>query len=310
MSYTPEQQRIIALYLRLSRGRHRKVRKSLLLAGRVESNFGNPSAARSDPGSEGGLQQRPDSGWGPASEPLAKDVQQYLERAGALMQQGFRGTAGQLAQAVQRSAYPERYDEHRAEATALLRGSPSSGGGTAAASLPGASTGNDPRLQIATDLIGALKRKDAAGQIAAMRALKGTPAPAAGMNPKRVREPRTSLGVDGELEELIFDPLGSIFDGVRSNKPYGGHDKHVHVADDDPKVMLAAIKKALAMGLHVGENPYTTGQVVRSGHAAKSWHKQEFKGRYNGKLLGKGADVSGDARRMAAYFRWLAQRYG
>jgi cell wall-associated NlpC family hydrolase len=35
---------------------------------------------------------------------------------------GFRGSAGQLAQAVQRSAFPGRYDEHAQEASKLLGG--------------------------------------------------------------------------------------------------------------------------------------------------------------------------------------------
>jgi len=188
-----------------------------------------------------------------------------------------------------------------------------SGAGVAAAPAPDASGPDPARVQVAQDLIAALKRRDLAGQIDAMKQLKGTPAPAAGMAPGHRRAPTgvASGGAgDAEVEELIYDPLGSIFDGARSGKPYGGHDDHVHIADDNPQAMIAMIKKALQMGLHVGENPYTTGQVVRSGHAKNSWHKREFKGRYNGKLLGMGGDVSGDPRRMASFFRWVARNYG
>lgn len=31
-------------------------------------------------------------------------------------------------------------------------------------------------------------------------------------------------------QELIYDPLGSIFDGTRSRRPYGGHGTHLHFA--------------------------------------------------------------------------------
>jgi hypothetical protein len=93
-----------------------RVEKSALLALATE----NPSGVQGgDRDSEGPLQQRPSQGWGPASESDATDISQYLERAQAA-NQGFHGSAGQLAQTVQRSAYPDRYDEHSAWANKLL----------------------------------------------------------------------------------------------------------------------------------------------------------------------------------------------
>lgn len=129
MSYTPEQRAIIALSKRLSRGYGPRIRKALLEAEAVESSFRNLNYGDRD--SQGVLQQRPSTGWGPPGN-AAQDIRQFLDRAQSVVRSGFRGTAGQLAQAVQRSAFPGRYDQHRAEATALLGGAGPSG----AASVP------------------------------------------------------------------------------------------------------------------------------------------------------------------------------
>lgn len=118
----PEQQHMVNLALRLSRGDDRKVRKSLLEAMIVESSLRNLSYGDRD--SEGVLQQRPSTGWGPASESAKTDILQYLARARGLVGGGFQGGAGALAQAVQHSAFPDRYADHRAEARALLTGAP------------------------------------------------------------------------------------------------------------------------------------------------------------------------------------------
>src|SRR6266540_3019875 len=119
MSYTAEQRRNIALARALSRGYGPRVRKSLLEAMAVESSFRNLHYGDRD--SQGVLQQRPSTGWGPPGN-AETDIRQYLDRAGALAQRGFRGTAGQLAQAVQRSAFPGRYDQRAQEAASLLGG--------------------------------------------------------------------------------------------------------------------------------------------------------------------------------------------
>src|SRR6266511_1937205 len=130
MSYTPEQRRMIQLALGLSRGYGPKVRKSLLEAMAVESNYRNLNYGDRD--SQGVLQQRPSTGWGPPGN-AASDIRQYLARAGALARGGFHGSAGQLAQSVQRSAFPGRYDQRAQEAARLL-------GGAAGATTPTPST--------------------------------------------------------------------------------------------------------------------------------------------------------------------------
>jgi hypothetical protein len=100
----------------------------------VESNMRN--LRHGDRDSLGIFQQRPSTGWG-SKEQITDPV--YAARAfflgptragsvvGGNREPGavardieFAGTAGQLAQAVQRSAFPERYDQVEREARALL----------------------------------------------------------------------------------------------------------------------------------------------------------------------------------------------
>lgn len=123
MAYTPQQRQVIATANRLSAGAPQKARRALLEALLVET--GARPLTYGDRDSVGVLQQRPSQGWGPASETPAQDIRQFLQRAVPLA--GRFQTAGQLAQAVQRSAFPDRYDQRKAEAVRLLAsGTPAS----------------------------------------------------------------------------------------------------------------------------------------------------------------------------------------
>jgi murein DD-endopeptidase MepM/ murein hydrolase activator NlpD len=101
------------------RGAGPKVKQALGETGIVESGLSNPRL--DSEGSAGPLQQTPKNGWG--SEQQVRNpryaAEAFLKRAIPLA--GKYGTAGELAQAVQRSAYPKRYDEHAAEAAQLLQ---------------------------------------------------------------------------------------------------------------------------------------------------------------------------------------------
>jgi hypothetical protein len=87
----------------------------------------------------------------------------------------------------------------------------------------------------------------------------------------------------GALAEAFYDPLGS-WDNGRFGGPIGHHSDHVHLSITNPRTMLAAIRQAQSMGLHVGENPYLDHVGV---HAHGSFHYQNFPGKYGGKSLGK-----------------------
>ncbi|WP_405684170.1 LGFP repeat-containing protein [Streptomyces sp. NBC_01387] len=101
-------------------GQRMNVSDKVMLAGFetgwVESHMNNLNCGDRD--SLGVFQQRPSQGWGTAEQILDVDYAagKFFEVA-QQMEPGMEGsTAGQLAQAVQRSAYPDRYDE--AEGTA------------------------------------------------------------------------------------------------------------------------------------------------------------------------------------------------
>jgi hypothetical protein len=84
----------------------------------VESSCRNLDHGHAD--SLGVFQQRPSMGWGSPAE--VTDVRyasrQFFVRANAA--EGCCATSGQLAQHVQRSAYPDRYDQAEGRARVLM----------------------------------------------------------------------------------------------------------------------------------------------------------------------------------------------
>ncbi len=92
-------------------------RLALFEAGLVESGLRNLNYGDRD--SVGALQQRPSQGWRGLMNPYRAALE-FLQRALAL--RPWRGSAGQLAQAVQRSAFPGRYDQVAGQARQFLQG--------------------------------------------------------------------------------------------------------------------------------------------------------------------------------------------
>ena len=101
-----------------SMGASAKVMLALFEAGIVESEFQNLSSGDRD--SAGFLQQRPSQGWGTKEQVMnvAYATTKFVTEAQKL--ENKVTTSGQLAQAVQRSAYPLRYDAVALQAQALL----------------------------------------------------------------------------------------------------------------------------------------------------------------------------------------------
>jgi len=92
-----------------------KVALSLIEAGIVESGLRNLPYGDRD--SLGFLQQRPSQGW---RHPMNISYASWDFLRRAIPIQGRYGTAGALAQAVQRSAFPGRYDQQQARALGIL----------------------------------------------------------------------------------------------------------------------------------------------------------------------------------------------
>lgn len=86
----------------------------------VESGMQNLDYGDRD--SLGVFQQRPSQGWGTAAECMNVHhaARQFFTRAAAIDRDYPAVGAGELAQSVQRSAYPKRYDEREDEADRLL----------------------------------------------------------------------------------------------------------------------------------------------------------------------------------------------
>lgn len=119
MGINPEQAKNVQRALRVAKrmGASPRETKALVAAMAVESNYRHLNYGDRD--SVGVLQQRPSQGWGPAGESVETDVAQFLRAAQRANKGG--GSAGQLAQAVQRSAFPGRYDQRGGEAEQLIR---------------------------------------------------------------------------------------------------------------------------------------------------------------------------------------------
>lgn len=92
-----------------------KVMLAAIEAGLVESNLRNLNYGDRD--SVGVFQQRPSQGWKGLMN-VGRAAREFITRA---MRANGPGSAGQLAQSVQRSAFPGRYDERRGEALRILK---------------------------------------------------------------------------------------------------------------------------------------------------------------------------------------------
>lgn len=104
----------------VERGVTDKVLLAAFETGWVESHMNNLNCGDRD--SLGVFQQRPSQGWGTPEECMdpVHATNAFLDQAIPNDAGNPEFTAGQLAQSVQRSAFPDRYDESEAKALALI----------------------------------------------------------------------------------------------------------------------------------------------------------------------------------------------
>lgn len=97
-----------------------KVLLAAFEAGWVESHMHNLNCGDRD--SLGVFQQRPSQGWGTPEQIMdpVYATTKFLEQAIPNDVNNPNFTAGELAQSVQRSAYPERYDQAEAKAQEMI----------------------------------------------------------------------------------------------------------------------------------------------------------------------------------------------
>lgn len=307
MALTPEQRANIRKALATGQrlGASRKQLKALVEAMGVESNYRHLSGGDRD--SVGVLQQRPSQGWGPAGESVEQDVKQFLAAAGKVNAKGM--TAGQLAQAVQRSAYPDRYDQRSSEADQILR---RFNGGRSP--VPASDEVSGPQFETLPGTDRSAERKqakvdyfsnhspDALIDLALqLRDLKDSPGrrvqvPGGGPQ-RRTQGPQRGRGRANVLELFYNGPGGvNVKNGARVPQGFvEGHTDHVHVATAGKKGAVRLGKLAQGMGLTVRENP--AFDPVDPVHTKGSYH-------YSGRAI----DVSGDPALMRKFDRLVARR--
>lgn len=104
----------------VNRGVNDKVMLATFETAWVESHMNNLDCGDSD--SVGVFQQRPSQGWGTPEECMdpVHATNAFLDQAISADKANPDLTAGELAQSVQRSAYPDRYDQNEGKAQELI----------------------------------------------------------------------------------------------------------------------------------------------------------------------------------------------
>jgi hypothetical protein len=296
----PQQRKIARRAYRRARKRKAspKVIKALFEALGVEANFSDPGHGDRD--SEGGLQQRPSQGWGPASETLEQDIDQFIDRAMKIKDR--YGSAGELAQAVQRSAFPARYDERGKQAEGIIKGLGGYRGGRRVASATtsghdavraelGLETSIDPKAKTAV-VLDFLEHRDGRRLAMDVKSLEAAaPAEVAAPADEPVREPKEKRAptLSGSSPRDLAKParsfaskMGFNVSDVRSpeqNAAVGGAKDSDHlpgkdrwaedysdgtVVESEKKLKLAQ-KIARHYGVRFVKNSYESGGEVRIG---------------------------------------------
>jgi len=287
---TPQQQRVLTAFLRAA-GRKKaspKKLKALVAAGLVEANLGNPDYGDRD--SIGSLQER--SHYGSRSRRLDpyQAALRFLSEAEQLDRPQY--SAGQLAQAVQRSAFPGRYDQRGAEAEAILanRAKPTGRNPLDAGKVQA----TPPRYQRGStnaDVDGALvdellsRARGRGGSL-----LKGL---------------EYRLGTGGYTTETPGQWVDGQVRSTNAGRSAGGGTGRVAehgTGQTDIETLLRVAARDFK--LRVGEHP-AFGGVAAGVHAAGGYHYRKAK-----RSKGAAGDLSGDPRRMAAFAAYVARNYG
>jgi hypothetical protein len=112
------------------------------------------------------------------------------------------------------------------------------------------------------------------------------------------------------IDEMVWNkmPWGVDQGDKKVGIKWSNHDTHIHFGFTNAEVAVKVIEKALSLGLHAGENPYSS--KVTPVHVDDSFHYNTFAQTVNGKKVGGGLDVSGDRNKMKELFNWVATEIG
>jgi hypothetical protein len=119
-----------------------------------------------------------------------------------------------------------------------------------------------------------------------------------------------SEGVIPGIDEMVWNkmPWGIDAGNKHNGLKWSGHNTHIHFGFTNVDVAVKVIEKALSLGLHAGENPYTS--KVNPVHVDDSFHYNTFSQTVNGKKVGGGLDVSGNPSKMEELFNWVSTEIG
>jgi hypothetical protein len=170
MSYSPDQRRIARTIDQVGkrRGASRKQRKAALETALVETRLSNP---RGGSGTSAGWRQEIDTYGSVGKRTNVRGAaRRFFAEAKGADRPGL--PSGALAQAVQRSAFPERYGQHAGEAGKLLRSLGGGGGRTVTKTTPGVDRSGE-RAALVQQLIN--ERSPSFETLLSIRKAKDTP---------------------------------------------------------------------------------------------------------------------------------------
>jgi len=271
------------------RGESRKEILAAIETALTEANLGNPSYGDRD--SVGWRQERSHYGSRGKRMNVRGAANRFYDETSKANPRRYR-TAGQLAQAVQRSAFPERYDQREGEAKRILRwlrktyGKGGGGGG-------GMRYGTKTSVTRIPGVDNSELRQQLKAQYLANR-----------------HDPSALLNLAGGLSEAQDVPGQTIRRTRLTSERTGGGRRDARGRRTTTDIERIAAK-ARSMGLRVSGNQGVTGRPETSGHTAGSLHYQRSKNRRLRKKGWQGAlDISGDPRKVAQLADYLSRRYG
>lgn len=287
-----------------TRGRKRVIRKAAYATTIVEAGGQNPRRGHLD--SLGSFQQRPSQGWGTPEQVMNPRyaARKFVQAAERIVRQNPNITSAELAQAVQRSAYPERYGARDVQAQAQRLSRPGGAGGPSDVTLQGPRTTD---VSLGTKIIpgqsfeeerraerrklflsaGGLTMDKLLDYKQSIKSLQDVPEQVVRGDlkvkrsqgaPIRVRgrdQDTVAPNAKGNIYEVFYDPMGEYWDSGGLHKgAIGGHGKHIHVSGDKAYVERLG-RFAQEMGLEVGEQS-AFGGTPTGGHTEGSFHYKDM----------------------------------
>ena len=304
MSYSKSQKKLAARLIKIGKkeGASRKQILSALATGIVESNLQNLSGGDAD--SAGWRQERAMYYKNPTN--VKASAKRYYNETAGVLKSNPNISMGDLSQAVQRSAYPDRYAAVKGQAKGLLSDlggkggrraqGGSDGGGAKARKLMDAGTG-----QATAYAAGPSKQDMQSTLLNFIRTEDKSFTDYLAVYEQEQAAKQAKLAKKEALASASAStkqPKSATFAGVKAGGKKEPRQKStIKLPKSNKKAIVEIGKMAQKMGLSVGENPHFGG--VAPVHASGSYHYSD-----------RAIDVSGDPKKMAKFANMIGKRYG